>query len=366
MENEYSTRTLAGAEIVVGKNVLDVIPSKIADVSKEGAIVVVYDKNVKDVANKVAENLRRLKRRIFLCLLDKMKEQEADLPDFIRYIVAVGCGYVCQRSDDLARHRNVPWSVVLTAPTTDTILRGKSPKHVFIDENVMINCPKRCIAAGYGIVYSLRLGQFESVFSNTVLATEKEARVPFEIRGDVTPVSLAVLLLEISELSFDGDSADCVAWILWHKAKAQGKTPLLFGEYKFLASCYLLRLYSHLLSSPSIDVALPPVKVQTREKLCELGCNNIVNINKNIDFFDINSYFKISYILQEYRTDLLEKLGSLNAQKCERVWRRIYDDAGYFLKSAITAKDLKEAVFLAGSVSDNLLGYAYASGILGH
>ena len=366
MENGYLTRTLSGAEIIAGKNVLSVIPSKITNASKEGAILVAYDKNLKEYALGVAESLRALKRRIFLCVLDKDKEQEADLPDYIRYVVAVGSGYAAQKADAISRAQNVPWSMVLTAPTTDTILQGKSPKHVFIDENMMINCPKRHIAAGFGIVYSSKIAAFESVFERRVLASNIDEILPIEMQNEMTPLSLAITLLETSQRRRYVDGASIVASILMSRAREQKRHVLLFGEYKFLASCYLIQLYSHLLSSPSIDVALPPVKVETRDKLLQFNCNNLVNMPKNIDFFDINSYFRISYILQEYRTDLLEKLGSLNAQKCERVWRRIYDDAGFFLKNTITVKDLKEAVFLAGSVSDNLLGYAFASGILGH
>ena len=43
----------------------------------------------------------------------------------------------------------------------------------------------------------------------------------------------------------------------------------------------------------------------------------------------------------------------------------VYDDAGFWLKSELTAKDMMRAMRLAGRVSDNLLGFAYSIGALG-
>ena len=126
---------IGGAEIVIAKDCFKVVPDKISEVSKEGAIVLCYDKNLKDYAVKIGEHLRCLKRRIFLCELSKSGETSDALPDFIRYVIGVGCGFACQKAHALAKGLGVPWSLFLTAPTTDTILQDKSPKHVFIDEN---------------------------------------------------------------------------------------------------------------------------------------------------------------------------------------------------------------------------------------
>ncbi|MBO4380929.1 MAG: hypothetical protein J5815_02105 [Clostridia bacterium] len=363
-EQKLDIRILNGTEIVVGKDLFSRLADKTSEVSKEGAILVLYDKNLKHFARDIGDNLRSLGRRIFLCEIDKDKNQDSTVPDYIRFIIAVGCGTIAKKADAISKGMGIPWSLFFTAPTTDTVLRGKSPKQVFIDTNVMDNCPKACIAAGYGIVYSRGLKLFESVFASKVLALEKPC-VQFEIKGEINPVSLAMLLLEISAIDDEPDSADIVAEVLCQRAKAQGKTPRLYGEYKFVASSYLFSLYSRLVGAPAIDVIPPPSREDAAALLAEIGCDNLVNTSKSIDFFDVNSYFRISYIFAEYRTDLLEKLSAADVHKSQRVWRRIYDDAGYFLKDALTAKDVHDAVLLAGSVSENLLGYAYAMGALG-
>ena len=62
--------------------------------------------------------------------------------------------------------------------------------------------------------------------------------------------------------------------------------------------------------------------------------------------------------------DLLDKLESANLRSVSRTWRRIYEDAGFWLKSELTTDDMLFAMRLAGYLSDNLLGYAYAIGML--
>ena len=130
-----------------------------------------------------------------------------------------------------------------------------------------------------------------------------------------------------------------------------------------MASSLIAEFYSVYLSSPSIDCMPPAAMDDALAVLSYLGAKDIIR-PKRVDFFDTNAYFKISYILSEYRMDLLEKLGGLNSLGRQRFWRRIYPDAGYWLKSEVTIDELLRAMTLAGAFSDSLLGLAFASGIL--
>ncbi len=362
-ETKFDTLKIGGAEVVVGSNVFEAIPDKISAVSKEGAICIVYDKKLKDIAIAVGDSLHKLKRRIFLCELDKTKPQTDAVPDYIRYIIAVGCGFAAMRADKIARAISVPWSMVLTAPTTDTILQGKSPKHVFIDKNMMINCEKRFVAAGLGALFARRITAFESEFARVVLSSGDGAKL-IDVKGEIDACSLAVALLELSTQKQFMSSAECAAHIMRAKAVEKKVAPLLVGEYEFILASYILKLYSFLLSSPSIDVCLPPTREEDFDTLSKIGCDYLVKQSKSIDFFETNSYFRISYILSEYRTDLLDKLRLVESKTAQRIWRRVYDDAGYFLKQAVRIGDVEDAVLLAGSVNENLLGFAYAQGAL--
>lgn len=361
---DFDVRTIGGTLVVVGENVFPAIADKVAEVSKEGAICIVYDKKLRDIALAVADALKPTGRRLFLRALDKTQNDDLSLPDFVRYVIGVGSGFAAYCADVVARKLNVGWSMMLTAPSTDTILQGKSPNHVFIDENVMINCPKECIAAGYGILCSQGLHAFENLFSRWILASSNGDEIYSAIDEiDPRPTKIALALLEISATKTRDDSADVMAKILYHKLASEGKKTRLVGEYKLVAASSLCNLYQNVLSSPAIDT-LPPADVCADNSALEDIGIDASKHSKRFDFFDINGYFRISYILSEYRMELLDKIGGAHSHSAERNWRRIYDDAGFWLKSELSAHDIMTAMRLAGLLSDNLLGYAYAVGML--
>lgn len=91
------------------------------------------------------------------------------------------------------------------------------------------------------------------------------------------------------------------------------------------------------------------------------GCDAANGIEL-VDFFSVNEYFRISYVLGEYRLDLFDKLAVGDMRSVERRWRRMYDDAGYWLKSALTARDVLGAIALAGEECEGLLAYITATG----
>ena len=327
------------------------------------AICVLYDAGVAGIADEVAAKLKdtyRIFRYEVLSARDKRVKERPAPPEFVRHIVGIGTGSVAEECKLLAEELDVEWSIFLSAPTTDTILCGKPPKNVFIARNVMINCPSCCLAAGYGILFSQPLSVFEEVFSNKVLSLKKAETCGKEDATDA--VELALRLLEISALKQEADSAEITARLMHFIAIKAGKRPRLMGEYKFLASSLITEFYSAYLSSPSIDCMPPAAMDDALDKLSYLGAKDIIR-PKRVDFFDVNAYFKISYILSEYRMDLLEKLDGINSLGRQRFWRRLYPDAGYWLKSEVTSSELMSAMTLAGAFSDSLLGLAFASGI---
>ena len=210
-------------------------------------------------------------------------------------------------------------------------------------------------------MFSEPLVAFEGLFANKVLAeNEKE----FEVHGEVGDVcELAVALLVSSSCTKHADSAEIMARLLYMRAAKQGKRPRLTGEYKFLASSLLMSFYSSFLGSPAIDVMPPSDLAVAADVVGYLNARDIIP-SKKVDFFDRNAYFRISYILGEYRLDLLDRLSSADMKSAGRYWRRLYPDAGYWLKTELTSRDMLSCLSLAGAFSDSLLGYAFASGVL--
>ncbi|MCM1306793.1 MAG: hypothetical protein NC037_04515 [Bacteroides sp.] len=359
----YNRRTLAKTDVISGYDLVGIIVGYFAHTLAEGAICVMYDRNVTALGEDITREFKSGGYRVFVQAVSSKRhgigEQKLVVPEYVRHVFAVGAGTAAEYAKKYAKSLGVDWSLYLTAPSTDTIMCGIAPETVFIDENVLINCPSCCKAAGYGILFSQPLAAFENTFAKKVLAKDGgETVVPSEVNS---MSELAAALLEIS-LYYKRDSAQIMSEALYADALKRGQTPRLIGEYKFLASACITAFYSSYLGSPSIDTMPPACREVAADRLKLLGL--LDNSPKSVDFFDTNGYFRISYILGEYRTDLLDKLGSIDFHTAQRFWRRLYPDAGYWLKGEITCRNLTDCLTLAGYGSDNLLGFAYASGIL--
>lgn len=358
-------RALKDCAVYIGENIIrDIVPYLRAEF-EEGALLCVYDTHLSKFSDGIMYELKKNGYRVFAMPVNSRRsgipdETSADVPEYVRYVLAIGAGSAAEKAKEKSEQLGIGWSLILTAPSTDSIMRSNPPKQVFIDKNVLINCPNDCIAAGYGLLLSSYFSSFENLFRKKVLAQETEGiEVPDYKHVDVT--QLAFFLLQISQQKKGDDSADRMAEIMYATAKKRGRKPRLIGEYKFLASALISAFYSSFLGALSIDVMPPACIFDEKDKLKSLELDDK---QKSIDFFDISSYFRISYILSEYRMDLLDKLSGIDIHSMQRFWRRLYPDAGYWLKGEITASAMLKCMAIAGSLSDNLLGYAYASGVM--
>lgn len=354
-------RKINNCDVFIGKGLDKEFLPRLNAVIEEGTIAVVYQYDSIAVASVIMHELKRNGYRVFTkCIEESVEAGGKNVPEYVRHVFCVGeeVSLVKQISSEL----NVEWSLFVTAPTSDDIMHDNPPKQVFIDENVLLNCRNEQIAAGYGVLLSSRIEAFENWFSKFVLGINAH---PYPL-PEAKEMPVCELVWEILNLSYNKtskSSAERIAQIMRALAIHKGKPPRLEGEYRFLASCVLGAFYSAYLGAPAIDCALPPCVCDDLDKLHSLSIN-IENNVKCIDFFDISSYFRISYVLSEYRLDLLEKLASSDMRGTERFWRRLYPDAGYWLKSEITASEVLECLYLAGVMSDGFLGFAYAGGIM--
>lgn len=368
MENlQIEKRTVKDTEVFIGRKIIKEILPRIRSVFEEGALFVVYEEEQKDVAEALMQELKRGGYRVFAgeastFSLTVKGYDFVEIPEYIRFVIAVGDSKAYSVAKSFAAQRNVDWSLFMCAPSSDEMMCGICPKQVFIDSEIIDKSPKEQIAAGYGIVLTTQFRAFEDGFANKVLSNNKHIQSIENGAPDLT--ELAFLLIRISSEKDGTDSAERMAKILTAKALSQGKKPRLLGEYRFLCACVITAFYSAFLGAPSIDAMPPACRDDALDKLASLPFEKTVNGSKCVDFFDINGYFKINYILGEYRMDLLEKLANIDVHGMQRFWRRLYPDAGYWLKNEISAKEMLEVLALAGAKSDNLLGYAYASGIL--
>lgn len=365
MAVNFKERLLADARIFSGESVP--VADGLRSIFDGGALLIVYDVNVASIAEELISQLksgyRIFRKRVASRRSSAAGEAPYDeaYPEYVRHILAVGAGAAACEAKRIARELDIAWSIFLTSPSTDTIMCELPPKAVFISQNTLIKCPFECVAAGYGILFSQPLNDFENFFNSKVLALKSpEAQPQPTDECELTELAFRLLALSVSKRR---DSSDLVAEILFKEALSRGRRPRLIGEYRFLASSLLLGFYSSYLSAPSIDI-MPPPSLQAAADFLDGLDINVASSPKRVDFFDAKGYFRISYILGEYRMDLLDRLGGSDMRSSRRFWRRLYPDAGYWLKSEVTCKDMLSALSGAGALSDSLLGFTYASGML--
>lgn len=351
-------RTLKDCDVFIGRGLEKEFLPRLEGVFESGTLVVVYENESILLACTLMRELKRGGYRV----MAKCVQEESEVEEFARYVFCVGEDDAIALAKQISKELNVGWSLFVVAPTSDDVMCNNPPKQVFIDENVLLKCQNEQLGAGYGVLLSSRVTAFENEFMRCVL----DSQTPdIEIADgmDIDRCELVYDILKLSANKTSSSGVELVGKVMRAMAFGKGKTPRREGEYRFLAGAVLSALYSSFLGSLSIDCTPPPCVYEDLDRLNSLAIN-VENRCKCIDFFDVSSYFRISYILSEYRLDLLDKLGGVDMRGVERFWRRLYKDAGYWLKGEITASEVLECVYLAGVMSDGLLGYVYALGMM--
>lgn len=137
------------------------------------------------------------------------------------------------------------------------------------------------------------------------------------------------------------------------------------GEARFLCAYCINELYACYLRADAVDTLLPPDLVKT-QKLLQKKCGvKYADTLKTVDFSGANGYFRLAYIVREYREDLARLLTSFDMKSKQRYFRRLYDDAGFSLKNRVNTKELLYFIALAGGLAENtFLGFLKKTGFL--
>ncbi|MDE6060051.1 MAG: iron-containing alcohol dehydrogenase, partial [Clostridia bacterium] len=260
MDNLRVTKRILGdAEVYIGHGLVSQIVSCFNHRFSEGALCLIYDRNVTAIADDIIRELKSSGYRVFVQAVSSLRHGDSEkcdsVPEYVRHVFAVGAGTAAQAAKGVAAKLDVEWTMFLTAPSTDTIMSDYAPKMVFIDGKVLAKCPFECVAAGYGILLSQPLAAFESFFASKVLAKPSK----LSSVNPQTNLELCELAYNLLEISIDRhpDSAQIMSELMYASALESGKKPRLIGEYKFLCGALIAAFYSAYLGAPSIDV-MPP------------------------------------------------------------------------------------------------------------
>ena len=338
------------------------IKDKMVEVIDAGLVSILYDVKLKEYCDEFARSFRGGNQIIFATCL------ESEIPDHTRFIIGIGTGTVADKVRRKATVLGIDCALIFSAPTTDTILSPTTHptnfKTVFLDRSLLDTCPKECIASGWGIILAEPLANFEKYYDEKVLDKKSAVEKHNHLTVDGDNINLAYNLLKASWRNRGTDNATVMARVLYDSARRQGERPRLIGEYKFISASVISSLYENYLSSLTIDCVIPPAHDINIDALATLTGRTKSNLLKAFDFFDLDGYFRVGYILSEYRLDLLDKLRSVDFHSAQKKWRRLYPDAGYWLKSAFTSNSLLTAMRLSAEIGNGLLRYIAESGFV--
>lgn len=381
MKNDADGKIISREEF--GKGNLKKISDCLSKTFDKGNVLVVFDERSSSVSDDVVRNL--LKGGYFVRTAETHGKAE-DLPavdECVKYIVGVGGGGVADDARLLAKRQSVGYSIVITAPDNDNFASDGAyilneyvytgaPDFVLIDEEVVEKSTGTETAAGYGRAFSCLVGLFDADFKKLMFARDfdesavnivAESIKIFESKknDDNFKTRLARLMFTISKaknnLDMKAESADAVARVMTEKF---GRT---FGENSFLAAYMILNVYRLYLESDATDTLIPEDIVLTLKTLEKMRVVNYNNYMSDLSVTTATDYLKQTFILSEYRREMYERLDGMDLPAVAKFWRRLYDDAGFWLKRYASSDELFKVMALASELSEGgLLKYVKRTG----
>ena len=326
-------------------------------------------------------------------------------PSEIRLFIGVGADNVADILKAACFERACNFFAVLTAPCTDTVLledagvlqcavrtklRGIAPQAVIADLDILSAAPKNLIAAGYGTLFSKYAALFDVKFWSLVSGGNSCAHFAAEVKqlldnffngggaggnaagaavqdGGVTGLTetlLAVgLLQQMSGIVLHG-AEHIFAGVL----KEWTNHRLTDGENKFIASFTMLNFYAKLISFSGTDLCFPPCKAKDIQALNAAVNAPVASTFTSIGSGNLPSFWRADFMLNEYREDLAASLFEITQKlpQAARTFRRIYDDAGYFLKDFLPSCEIMRVMSLSAVMRDKYcyLNYLKDGGLL--
>lgn len=379
-------------EIFLKSGAVEGIAEVLAKHFLTGNAAVISAKSVEDVGERVEKLLYKSGYTVRAKSVDDTRgaeyvaEEAGKLPECVRYFVGVGGGTVADGVRLAAKRADIPYMLVATSPASDCYLSSKTvressgvercdnPDAVIFDTDVLEAAPRVLVAAGYGRVVAQIVNIFDAEFNRffknlapcpeVMSALYKEVH-HFELEkskpGFVT--RLTELMIKISRadeyLDIDNRAVDVFARLLTLEGERS------FGENSMLAAYIVLSLYRCFLNSDASDVLLPPDTIKTLKLLEKCRAIRYNNYIREYDHYTEAEYLRQAFVLGEYRKDLFALICEIDISGMARFWRRLYGDAGYWLKSYMSNVKLLRCLSLSAELSeDTLLKYVKRIGFL--
>lgn len=308
--------------------------------------------------------------------------------DDIRAVIGVGGGYIADCAKYVAAYAGVACGIVVRAHSSPSFLVPSSalserglprlyktvtPRLLVCDPNKL---PESCEynAAAFGAIvsrlvalfdwkfaslvraepickeiYDAALGEIDTVLSRLRACSKHDVFVRRILLESGLRLSALAAMSGSSRLYSGGDTACTLALQVLRKHEKNDLR--LQGENEFLFSLILTKIYPELFAARKHAIFFPPPDNNLRlEKMKEyFGADESAVAPALSPYIDADSLKLYDYRIGEYEDELKAELAVLNTRinGAYKIFRRLYSDDGYFLKSYLDVSEAKLCVALA-------------------
>ena len=374
MENKESKGTLRA---VIADDFAQTIAACVEEILPSGHIGIAFEAADASVADDIEGALGTQKFKIsrFSYADDTPPSQEAaedivNAAESIRLLVCAG-NNIADVVKFAAGEKGVPWILcpsgpdILPAAEPFAVLgwgalagyrRADAPAAIAADRARMERASGREKAAAYASLYAERLHCAEYECENLLFGRGNKSTTAL---ADVCASALkegenlaeyslkAAIERQKSNLKGEG-SARRFARII-SAVSDDGRS---VSENCFVCARVLTEIYCMSLAYTGTDVFIPPDRPACAAALGRMGGGDKLTLISGLE--KGGNFERTAYVMEEYRTDMLALLERLkeNAAEFSRTFRRMYDDAGFWLGKYVRPSDLMYLASLALPLMD--------------
>ncbi|HEY8443875.1 MAG TPA: iron-containing alcohol dehydrogenase [Clostridia bacterium] len=366
-------------------------------------ILFIYDQEFEGVVKKLKENFIS---RGFLDTeyiiedwrveLKTAKKIASSLQDDARVIIAAGGDIAAQTAKITSLLSGLPLAVYYAVPECDGAFAGYSwafhnnikdiyksavPSIICVDLEQVYQCGQKYLGAGIGITASKYCALFDWYFSHLFNLKEFDYQISdaaFRTLERLLTLSDEIIKkdkkayqeliqtqLKLSALTHLSQStclmggaetgALNVLEMFFHK---ENRPTRQRGENLFLCAKIILRAYKNWLTKLRLTEGyfyMPDNSLRLEKLTDYLGLGELEALNRVLVIDDYEQWEIMQYKWGEYNEDLVQKLEEICGyfDKYERIFKRVYDDAGFWTTKYLTDTDIMLMIGLAPDAIKN-------------
>ena len=353
--------------VLIGEDAVMQLASECKNLLSDGWVAVCCMQNCMQYADKVVTMLTNGGYMVHrVCFADDTVDCEENASDLlqmqemVRLIVSVGGGSVARLVRYASTVRQNPCVHVMTCTTTADILattcfgdRIVNPPSIVIFDPKFASQPSALLAAGYGEICSWLLRSIDIEWSVKV-GENNSCRYLLQQIGEIVReyieefkyseskdalTAKTLLVIGLLQQMIEGEITPCdrCAQLL---ERVDDIDPTPWGIKTMISTVMMLNWYKSALKSPAKSMVFGLDRNAVTVEAChDFGLDGIKLMAET---GKLKYKRQWNWMLKEYKDDLADQalLAHTSLMRCIRQFRRIFDDAGYFLAEYIDSTRL--------------------------